>query len=93
MAEQLLRTDGIRGVDGARPLDPPTVADRRRHRQSMSSIDPRDWLVGRDTRESGSGSAGACARGRLAGRCDDLAGVIDPRRGVYHQNAHIDLGW
>jgi phosphoglucosamine mutase len=65
MGKQLFGTDGIRGVAGEYPLDPPTVhalgvalADTARH----LAPDP-EILLGMDTRESGPWIAGQVAGG------------------------------
>lgn len=77
MGKQLFGTDGIRGVAGEYPLDPPTVhafgialADTARHLNPEPEI-----LIGMDTRESGpwiaeqvaGGLAERGVRARLAG--------------------------
>src|SRR5579872_263079 len=79
MGKQLFGTDGIRGVAGEYPLDPPTVhafgialADTARHLNPEPEI-----LIGMDTRESGPWiaeqvAAGLSERGVRA----RLAGVI-----------------
>ena len=54
MSERLFGTDGIRGVAGMWPLDPPTIARVGTALVRVLSLDRRARiLVGRDTRESG----------------------------------------
>ena len=79
MGKQLFGTDGIRGVAGEYPLDPPTVhafgmalADTARHLHPEPEI-----LIGMDTRESGPWIAEQVAAGLAAhGVRARLAGVI-----------------
>ena len=78
MATRLFGTDGVRGVAGVWPLDPPTVArlgaalvrERRKRR-------PLRLIVGRDTRESGEWIEREIGRGAAAeGATLTSAGII-----------------
>src|SRR5262252_4921887 len=79
MAE-LFGTDGIRGVAGQYPLDPPTI-ERIGYLLAIeltrrSDRAPR-LVIGRDTRESGEWIESALARGLRAARAGEArAGVI-----------------
>ncbi|HXJ43846.1 MAG TPA: phosphoglucosamine mutase [Bryobacteraceae bacterium] len=80
MAKRLFGTDGIRGVAGMAPLDPPTVTAlgialgddlTRRNRGN------RPVLIGMDTRESGPAIAAQMAAGLArAGVRAEFAGVV-----------------
>jgi phosphoglucosamine mutase len=79
MAARLFGTDGIRGVAGAAPLDPPTV--RRIGAALVKVLDPSEGpphlLIGRDTRESGVWIERELADGaRLAGAEVKSVGVL-----------------
>jgi phosphoglucosamine mutase len=67
---RLFGTDGIRGIAGQPPLDPPTVerigAALARVLGAAAGRSPR-VLIGRDTRESGPSLEAALARGLAAG--------------------------
>lgn len=95
MAEQLFGTDGIRGVAGVRPLDPPTVARIGGAIVRALKLDrPARLLVGRDTRESGEWIERELARGADSqGAVTISAGVI-PTPGVAYltRTRDIDLG-
>ena len=95
MAEQLFGTDGIRGVAGVRPLDPPTVARIGAAVVKALKLDrPARLLVGRDTRESGEWIERELARGADSqGAVTISAGVI-PTPGVAYltKTRDIDLG-
>ncbi|MEK7408705.1 MAG: phosphoglucosamine mutase [Acidobacteriota bacterium] len=76
MAKQLFGTDGIRGVAGEFPLDPPTA-----HALGLALGDtvgqPAEVLIGMDTRESGPWLAGQVAGGLASrGVRPRFAGVI-----------------
>ncbi len=95
MAPRLFGTDGVRGVAGVYPLDPPTVArlgaalvrERRRDR-------PLRLVVGRDTRESGEWIERELGRGAAAeGATMTSAGVIPTPAVAYLARASgFDLG-
>jgi len=95
VAEQLFGTDGIRGVAGVRPLDPPTVARIGAAIVKALKLDrPARLLVGRDTRESGEWIERELARGADSqGAVTISAGVI-PTPGVAYltKTREIDLG-
>jgi phosphoglucosamine mutase len=95
VAEQLFGTDGIRGVAGVRPLDPPTVARVGAAIVKALKLDrPARLLVGRDTRESGEWIERELARGADSqGAVTMSAGVI-PTPGVAYltRTRDIDLG-
>lgn len=92
---RLFGTDGIRGVAGAWPLDPPTVARIGGAVVRALSLDrPARLLVGRDTRESGEWIERELARGAASqGAVVSSAGVI-PTPGVAYltRAGDIDLG-
>ncbi len=95
MAPRLFGTDGVRGVAGVWPLDPPTVArlgaalvrERRKDR-------PLRLIVGRDTRESGEWIEREIGRGAAAeGATVTSAGVIPtPAVAFLTKSAGFDLG-
>lgn len=95
MAERLFGTDGIRGVAGVRPLDPPTVARIGAAVVRALQLDrPARLLVGRDTRESGEWIERELARGAASqGAVTVSAGVI-PTPGVAYltRTRDVDLG-
>ena len=93
MPEQLFGTDGVRGVAGEWPLDPPTIARLGAAIARNAGGRPK-ILIGRDTRESGGWitrefARGACAEGAPA----TSAGVI-PTPGVAYLTRALgfDLG-
>jgi phosphoglucosamine mutase len=64
MAEKLFGTDGVRGVAGVYPLDPPTVARLGAALvRTLGASRPARLVIGRDTRESGEWIARELARG------------------------------
>jgi phosphoglucosamine mutase len=80
MAKRLFGTDGIRGVAGAPPLDPRTIAalgialGDDLHRQGLAA---NPVLIGMDTRESGPGIAAQLAEGLSRSGVDTrFAGVV-----------------
>jgi phosphoglucosamine mutase len=95
VAERLFGTDGIRGVAGVRPLDPPTVARIGAAVVRALALDrPARLLVGRDTRESGEWIERELARGAASqGAVTMSAGVI-PTPGVAYltRTRDVDLG-
>lgn len=90
MKTQLFGTDGVRGVAGEWPLDPPTVARLgaaivRTHGGQARII------IGRDTRESGDWIAREFARGAtLAGATVTSAGIM-PTPGVAYLARALDF--
>ena len=64
MTTRLFGTDGVRGVAGAYPLDPPTIARLGAAIVRVLALDrPARLVVGRDTRESGEWIERELARG------------------------------
>jgi phosphoglucosamine mutase len=93
--QKLFGTDGVRGVAGAWPLDPPTVARIGGAIVKHLAIDrPATLLIGRDTRESGEWIERELARGAASqGAAVMSAGVI-PTPGVAYltRTRDVDLG-
>jgi phosphoglucosamine mutase len=91
MRKKLFGTDGVRGIAGAFPLDPPTIS---RLGQALVGLLERKGqgakvLVGRDTRESGPWMERALARGiRTAGGEVVSAGVIPTSAISYLTKTH-----
>ena len=95
MVPRLFGTDGVRGVAGVWPLDPPTVTrlgaavvrERRKDR-------PLRLIVGRDTRESGEWIERELGRGAAAeGASVTSAGVVPtPAVAYLTRSAGFDLG-
>ncbi len=91
MRKKLFGTDGVRGVAGAYPLDPPTIS---RLGQALVGLLERKGsggkvLIGRDTRESGPWMERALARGvRAAGGEVVSAGVIPTSAVSYLTKTH-----
>src|SRR5512134_677493 len=82
MAERLFGTDGVRGVAGNWPLDPPTVARLGAAVVRARAGAPTRIVLGRDTRESGGWIAREFARGAAAyGARVTSAGIL-PTPGV-----------
>src|SRR6185503_8125439 len=95
MAEHLFGTDGVRGVAGQYPLDPPTIA---RLGAAIVRVLDHDrsvrMIVGRDTRESGEWIERELARGAVSqGAVVTSTGVI-PTPGVAYlaRERDFDLG-
>lgn len=95
MAARLFGTDGIRGVAGTRPLDPPTVARVGAALVRVLGVDrPVRLLVGRDTRESGEWIERELARGAASqGAVTESTGVIPtPAVAYLARTGDYDLG-
>jgi phosphoglucosamine mutase len=95
MAVRLFGTDGIRGVAGASPLDPPTVARIGGAVVRALALDrPARLLVGRDTRESGEWIERELARGAASQGAAVLSAGVIPTPGVAYMTraGDIDLG-
>src|SRR6186713_2509225 len=93
MSTRLFGTDGVRGVAGVWPLDPPTVA-RLGAAVVRAGGKPARIIIGRDTRESGEWIAREFARGAAsAGASVTSAGVL-PTPGVAYlaRAMNFDLG-
>jgi phosphoglucosamine mutase len=91
MKKKLFGTDGVRGVAGVFPLDPPTIS---RLGQALVELLEKKGLgarllIGRDTRESGPWMERALARGvRAAGGEAVSAGVIPTSAVSYLTRTH-----
>ena len=95
MATRLFGTDGIRGVAGAWPLDPPTIARIGSAIVTVLGLDrPARLVLGRDTRESGEWIERELSRGaRAAGASVASAGVVPTPVVAYLSGAlDFDLG-
>src|SRR5262245_32503677 len=96
MAPRLFGTDGIRGIAGQSPLDPPTV--RRIGAALVKALDPSEGhphlLIGRDTRESGEWIERELAAGaRRAGADVKTVGVLPtPAVAYLTRTTHVTLG-
>jgi phosphoglucosamine mutase len=91
-APKLFGTDGVRGVAGTYPLDPPTIA---RLGASIVRVRPFERaakiIVGRDTRESGEWIERELARGAASeGAIVTSAGVL-PTPGVAYLAGALDF--
>ncbi|HEX7778795.1 MAG TPA: phosphoglucosamine mutase [Vicinamibacterales bacterium] len=95
MAERLFGTDGVRGVAGAYPLDPPTIGRLGAALvRTLAADRPARLIIGRDTRESGEWIAHELARGAAGqGASVTDAGVM-PTPGVAFlaRALDVDLG-
>src|SRR5262245_29764111 len=95
MSQQLFGTDGVRGVAGVYPLDPPTVARLGGAIvRALKAKRPVRIIVGRDTRESGEWIERELARGAVSqGATVPSTGVI-PTAGVAYlaRVKDFDLG-
>ena len=91
-APKLFGTDGVRGVAGSYPLDPPTVARLGAAIVRVRPFDrPARIVVGRDTRESGEWIERELARGAAsAGAVITSAGII-PTPGVAFLAGALDF--
>jgi phosphoglucosamine mutase len=95
VAQRLFGTDGIRGVAGAWPLDPPTVARLGAALVRARSAPGRPrFIAGRDTRESGAWIELELARGvSAAGGTLISAGVVPtPAVAYLARTLDVDLG-
>lgn len=95
MAARLFGTDGVRGVAGSWPLDPPTIARIGSSIVRVLELDrPVRIVVGRDTRESGEWIERELARGAAAaGASVTSAGVVPTPAVAYLAGAlDFDLG-
>lgn len=92
MAHHLFGTDGIRGVAGSWPLDPPTIARvGAAIVRVLPGQRPARLIVGRDTRESGEWIERELARGAASqGARVTSAGVI-PTPGVAYLARAFDF--
>ncbi len=95
MAVRLFGTDGIRGVAGVAPLDPPTVARIGAALVRDLALDrPVRLLIGRDTRESGEWIERELARGAASQGASSVSVGVLPTPGVAYLTGvgDIDLG-
>jgi len=92
MAPQLFGTDGVRGVAGTWPLDPPTIARLGAALVRVRGAGaPLRIIVGRDTRESGEWIERELARGAVSeGARVTTAGVL-PTPGVAYLARAFDF--
>jgi len=93
MATRLFGTDGVRGVAGVWPLDPPTVARLGAAVVRTHGGAPK-IVVGRDTRESGEWIAREFARGVVSagGRLTSVGIMPTPGVAYLAQSRGFDLG-
>lgn len=95
--KRLFGTDGIRGVAGAAPLDPPTV---RRFGAALAEVlargagRPPAVVLGRDTRESGPWLRDAVAAGvgSRGGTCVDAGVITTPGLALSAGSGAFDAG-
>jgi phosphoglucosamine mutase len=92
MSTRLFGTDGVRGVAGQYPLDPPTIARLGAAIVRVLKLDrPARLVVGRDTRQSGEWIERELARGAAAqGATVTSAGII-PTPGVAYLAGELDF--
>ena len=92
MAERLFGTDGVRGVAGTHPLDPPTVARLGAAvvRARGGAAPPR-IILGRDTRESGEWIAREFARGAASLGAEVTSAGVMPTPGVAYLARAFDF--
>src|SRR5262245_38442089 len=92
MSQRLFGTDGVRGVAGVYPLDPPTVARLGAAIvRALHFTRPARIIVGRDTRESGEWIERELARGAVSqGATVTSTGVI-PTPGVAFLTRELDF--
>ncbi len=95
MAARLFGTDGVRGVAGVRPLDPPTVARLGAAIvRALGLPRPARLLIGRDTRESGEWIERELARGAVSQGATAVSAGVIPTPGVAYltRTGDVDLG-
>jgi phosphoglucosamine mutase len=92
MAQRLFGTDGVRGVAGVYPLDPPTVARLGAAvvRARAGGAPPR-VILGRDTRESGEWIAREFARGAGSEGARVTSAGVMPTPGVAYLARQFDF--
>ena len=92
MTPKLFGTDGIRGVAGSSPLDPPTVARIGAAIVRALALDrPARLVVGRDTRESGEWIERELARGASSQSADVVSAGVVPTPVVAHVARALDF--
>jgi phosphoglucosamine mutase len=92
---RLFGTDGVRGVAGAWPLDPPTVARIGGAIVRSLGMDRHaQILIGRDTRESGEWIERELARGAVSQGAEVASAGVIPTPGVAYltRARDVDLG-
>lgn len=92
---RLFGTDGVRGVAGSWPLDPPTVARIGGAVVRFLAVDrPARLLIGRDTRESGEWIERELARGAVSQGAEVASTGVIPTPGVAYltRTRDVDLG-
>ena len=92
MAQRLFGTDGVRGVAGVYPLDPPTVARLGAAvvRARAGGPAPR-IILGRDTRESGEWIGREFARGAGSEGARVTSAGVMPTPGVAYLTRELDF--
>jgi phosphoglucosamine mutase len=92
MSERLFGTDGIRGVAGMWPLDPPTIARVGTALVRSLELDRRPRiLLGRDTRESGEWIERELARGLTAAGAEVISAGVVPTPAVAYLAGSLDV--
>lgn len=92
MSERLFGTDGIRGVAGMWPLDPPTIARVGAALVRVLALGrPARILVGRDTRESGEWIERELARGLTAAGAEVVSAGVIPTPAVAYLAGSLDV--
>jgi phosphoglucosamine mutase len=92
VSERLFGTDGIRGVAGMWPLDPPTIARVGSALVHALELERRPRiLVGRDTRESGEWIERELARGLMAAGAEVVSAGVVPTPVVAYLAGTLDV--
>jgi phosphoglucosamine mutase len=92
VSERLFGTDGIRGVAGMWPLDPPTIARVGAALVRVLAIDRGARIVlGRDTRESGEWIERELSRGLAAEGADVVSAGVIPTPAVAYLAGALDF--
>jgi phosphoglucosamine mutase len=92
VADRLFGTDGVRGVAGAYPLDPPTIVRLGAAIVRASRLDrPARILVGRDTRESGEWIERELSRGAASQGAEVTSAGVVPTPAVAYLTRALDF--
>ena len=92
MADRLFGTDGVRGVAGVYPLDPPTVCRLGAALvRTLGTTRPARLIIGRDTRESGEWIARELARGASSQAATVTDTGVMPTPGVAFLTRALDF--
>jgi phosphoglucosamine mutase len=92
MADRLFGTDGVRGVAGVYPLDPPTVCRLGAALvRTLGTTRPARLIIGRDTRESGEWIARELARGAASQGATVTDTGVMPTPGVAFLTRALDF--